>query len=82
MERICDELKTDGEKWKKVIKPWLKEKNFFYVNSQKTGNYIVLTYKKEDLFAIIEFFGGEVSIELTEGKNRELYLEELELLLG
>ena len=72
---------TDGEKWKTIIKPFLKEKNFFYIDSKKSGRYLVLTYKKGDLLAIIEFFKGEVKIEFTEGENRELYIEELELLL-
>ncbi len=73
---------TNGENWKLIIKPFLKEKKFFFVNSKKAGKSIILTYKKGDLMAVIEFYGGEVSIELTEGENRQLYLEELQLLLG
>jgi len=75
-------LITTNENWKLIIKPFLKEKNFFFINSNKEGKSIILTYKKEDITAIIEFYRGEVSIELTEGKNRQLYLEELQLLLG
>lgn len=73
---------TSGENWKTIVKPFLKEKNFFYIDSKKQGKSITLTYKKEDVFMVIEFFGGEISIELTEGKNSNLYLEELQLLLG
>ena len=52
------------------------------MGSKQAGKSLILTYKKGDLLAIIEFYGGEVSIELTEGENRQLYLEELQLLLG
>ncbi|MHA1380136.1 MAG: hypothetical protein ACTSRG_17320 [Candidatus Helarchaeota archaeon] len=73
---------TSSENWKDVVKPFLKEKKFSYIDSKKAGKSIVLKYKKEDLFVFIEFFQGEISIEITEGKNKQLYLEELQLLLG
>ncbi|MHA1382989.1 MAG: hypothetical protein ACTSR3_04425 [Candidatus Helarchaeota archaeon] len=73
---------TSGENWKTIVKPFLKEKKFFYLDSKKSGKSLILTYKKEDLFITIEFYGGEISIEMSEGKNRQLYLEELELLLA
>ena len=73
---------TSGENWKTFVKPFLKDKKFFFMGSKKSGKSLILTYKKEDLFIKIEFYGGEVSIELSEGKNKQLYLEELEILLS
>ena len=73
---------TSGENWKTIVKPFLKEKKFFFMGSKQSGKSLILTYKKADLLAIITFHGGEVSIELTEGADKALYLEELELLLS
>ena len=72
---------TEQSNWKKIIKPFLKEKGFFMIHSKQQGKCLILTYRKGELLATVEFYRGEVGIEFGEGENKQLFIEELDLLL-